>query len=66
MRPVTDAVDAQSQRRYPSPPSIPPIRVRALKSNWLMNQKPVEVGEVYAVSANEAHRLVHVGKAEFA
>ena len=53
-------------RRLPNPPPERQLRVRALTSNWLMQCRPVTVGEVYAVSENEAHRLVHVGKAEFA
>lgn len=63
---VTDALETQAKRRFPDPPPVPPIHVRALTSNWLMAGKPVDIGTVYSVSGNEAHRLVFQGKAEFA
>lgn len=61
----SDAFPSPPARRHPTPPNPPPIRVCALTANWLMAGRPVTVGEVYSVSANEAHRLVFVNKAEF-
>ena len=56
---------AELRRIVPAPP-IPTKRVRAVSATWCVGGRPVTPGEAYALAADTAEGLVHVGKAEWA
>jgi hypothetical protein len=54
----------QSQRRIPTPPPLPNVRVRALRATFCVDGKLVDVGQIVSVSQDAAALLEFLGKAE--
>lgn len=63
---MAERIEQAALQRAPKPPAERFLRVRATRSNWRMAGRTVDVGTVYSVSENEAHRLAFTGKGELA